>query len=164
MSKRFIIDGNGPGRVMVIDAEKADALMEYILQEGGNPYEITKAKATSFVFEGWDECGETVYWSVSHCEWFDRILGFQQKEREEQRKFDMEELKMEEFSHCEWFDRILGRKQKEKEEEQQREEEDYYMDKFARCDPHPYDDMEEPPVRKNKRMKGGGWVPLVARG
>ena len=131
MSKRFIIDGNGPGRVMVIDAEKADALMEYILQEGGNPYEITKAKATSFVFEGWDECGETVYWSVSHCE---------------------------------WFDRILGRKQKEKEEEQQREEEDYYMDKFARCDPHPYDDMEEPPVRKNKRMKGGGWVPLVARG
>ena len=120
MSKRFIIDGNGPGRVMVIDAEKADALMEYILQEGGNPYEITKAKATSFVFEGWDECGETVYWSISHCEWFDP--------KKEVAKFDMPEQDI-------W--------EKYVEEE--------------------YDD-DEPPIRKSKKLRGGGWVPLIARG
>ena len=128
--KRFIIDGNSPGRVMVIDSTKADALMENINNEGGCAYEITKAMAASYVFEGWDECGETVYWSISRCEWFDKILGYEQKEREEQRRLEREEMDMEAFTYCE----VL-----------------------------PIDEIEEPPVRKNKRVKGGGWVPLVSR-
>ena len=84
MSKRFIIDGNSPGRIYAIEEGYADALYEHILQEGGNPYVIPEKAAIKYVFKGitWDN-GEHEYWSLDHCEWF-----VSRKEREQEDEED----------------------------------------------------------------------------
>lgn len=51
----------------------------------------------------------------------------------------------------------------EQEEDVQLLQEETYMQEFQECEEEPYDDMEEPPIRKNKRIKGGGWIPLLNR-
>jgi hypothetical protein len=59
---------------------------------------------------------------------------------------------------CDWF-----QSKSDREHEDKLEKELYKANKFAGYELLTHEDYDEPPIRKSKKLKGGGWIPLVNR-